>query len=113
MTTTELVTHRLTSNAHASASDNYEADLARMKEDLTNMLKAKVGLDMGRTHLYQRPYSDSFDLVPYPASWRVPDFIKFSGDDTRSTWEHISQYVAQLGKRVLVIFCEYVYFLYH
>ena len=113
MTTAEPVTHHLTSNAHASASDNYEADLARMKEDLTNMLKAKLGLDMGRTNLYQRPYSDSFDLVPYPAGWRVPDFIKFSGDDTRSTWEHISQYVAQLGKRVLVIFCEYVYFLYH
>jgi len=113
MTTAEPITHRLTSNAHASASDNYEADLARMKEDLTNMLKAKLGLDMCRTHLYQQPYSDSFDLVPYPASWRVPDFIKFSGDDTRSTWEHISQYVAQLGKRVLVIFCEYVYFLYH
>ena len=46
MTTAEPVTHRLTSNAHASASDNYEADLARMKEDLTNMLKAKLGLDI-------------------------------------------------------------------
>ena len=32
------------------------------------------------------------------AGWRVPDFVKFSGDDNRSTWEHISQYVAQLGE---------------
>ena len=49
-------------------------------------------------HLYQRPYPDTFDLVPYPTGWRIPDFIKFSGDDNRSTWEHINQYVAQLGE---------------
>ena len=34
----------------------------------------------------------------YPTGRRVSDFIKFSGDDNRSTWEHISQYVAQLGE---------------
>jgi hypothetical protein len=30
--------------------------------------------------------------------WRMPDLIKFSGDDDRTTWEHISQYAAQLGE---------------
>ena len=62
------------------------------------MFKSKLGLDMGRTRLYQRLYSNSFDMIPYPTGWRVPEFIKFSGDDNRSTWEHISQYIAQLGK---------------
>jgi hypothetical protein len=28
----------------------------------------------------------------------MPDFVKFSGDDNRTTWEHISQYTAQLGQ---------------
>jgi hypothetical protein len=28
----------------------------------------------------------------------MPDFVKFSGDDNRTTWEHISQYTAQLGE---------------
>jgi hypothetical protein len=28
----------------------------------------------------------------------MPDLIKFSGDDDRTTWEHISQYNAQLGE---------------
>jgi hypothetical protein len=28
----------------------------------------------------------------------MPDVIKFSGDDERTTWEHISQYTAQLGE---------------
>ena len=44
------------------------------------------------------PYVDAFDLIPYPTGWRVTDFVKFSGDDNRSTWEHISQYIAQLGE---------------
>jgi hypothetical protein len=30
--------------------------------------------------------------------WRMPDFVKFSGDDNCTTWEHISQYTAQLGE---------------
>jgi hypothetical protein len=28
----------------------------------------------------------------------MPDFVKFSGDDNRTTWEYISQYTAQLGQ---------------
>jgi hypothetical protein len=28
----------------------------------------------------------------------MPDLIKFSGDDDRTTWEHIRQYTAQLGE---------------
>ena len=62
------------------------------------MFKSKLGLDMGRSRLYQRTYVDAFNLIPYPAGQRVPDFVKFSGDDNRSTWEHISQYIAQLGE---------------
>ena len=41
---------------------------------------------------------DDFDLVYYPIAWHVPDFIKFSSNDNRTTWKHISQYVAQLGE---------------
>jgi hypothetical protein len=28
--------------------------------------------------------------------WRVPNFIKFDGEGSRTTWEHVSQYLAQL-----------------
>ena len=92
MSTTDPMTHRL----GQTSTGNYEADLARMREDLASIFKSKFDLKMGRSQLYQRPYVDAFDLIPYPASWRVPDFVKFSGDDNRSTWEHISQYIAQL-----------------
>lgn len=98
MTQTDPITHRL--NIQMSTGRDYEADLARIKEDLANMFKAKLRLDMRKSRLYQKSYSDDFDLVPYPVGWHVPDFIKFSGDDndTRTTGEHISQYVAQLGE---------------
>jgi hypothetical protein len=33
-----------------------------------------------------------------PNGWKVPDFNKFSGDDSKSTMEHISMFLAQLGE---------------
>jgi hypothetical protein len=53
---------------------------------------------MGNSRLYKKPYKLEFDLMAYPRGWRVPDFIKFSGEYNRTTWEHISQYIAQLGE---------------
>ena len=85
MAPTDPITHRLASNAQTSISRNYEADLAGLKEDLANMFKAKLGVDMGRSHLHKKLYPDDFDLVSYPVGWCVPDFIKFSGDDNRTT----------------------------
>jgi hypothetical protein len=32
----------------------------------------------------------------------LPDFVKFNEEDSRSTWEHISQCLAQLGEASLV-----------
>ena len=92
MSTNDPATHRFVQ----TSTGNYEADLARMKEDLADMFKEKLGFVAGRSRLHRRPYVDAFDLIPYPTGWRVPDFVKFSGDDNRSTWEHISQYIAQL-----------------
>ena len=51
-----------------------------MRVDLASMFKSKLGLDVGRSRLYQRLYVDTFDLIPYPTGWRVPDFVKISGD---------------------------------
>jgi hypothetical protein len=30
--------------------------------------------------------------------WRTLDFVKFNGEDNRTTWEHVSQYLEQLGE---------------
>ena len=94
MSTTGPATHHF----GQTSTGNYEADLARMKEDLVDKFKVKLGFVAGRSRLYRRSYVDAFDLIHYSTGWRVSDFVKFSGDDNRSTWEHISQYIAQLGE---------------
>jgi hypothetical protein len=73
-------------------------ELAQFKEEIANMMKNKLSVDMGNTRLYQKPYRADFDYVAFPRGWRMPNFVKFSGDDNRTTWEHISQYTAQLGE---------------
>jgi hypothetical protein len=73
-------------------------ELAQFKEQIANMMKNKLGVDMGNTRLYQKPYRANFDYVAFFSGWRMPDFVKFSGDDNRTTWEHISQYTSQLGE---------------
>jgi hypothetical protein len=70
----------------------------RFKEDLANVVKTKLGVDIGNTNLYQKTYDPEFDRFPLTHGWRMPDLIKFSGDDDRTTWKHISQYTAQLGE---------------
>jgi hypothetical protein len=73
-------------------------ELNKFKEQVASMVKNKFGIDMGNSRLYQKPYKANFDLMAYPPGWRVPDFIEFSGEDNRTTLEHISQYIAQLGE---------------
>ena len=85
-------------NAHCQFSEfytsqHYQADLLKFKEDLAIAIKSKLGVDMGTMHLYQKPYPAEFDFTPFPAGWCIPKFTKFSGDDSRTTWEHVSQYV--------------------
>jgi hypothetical protein len=36
--------------------------------------------------------------VPMPPHYRIPDFSKFSDQDSTSTIEHISQYLPQAGE---------------
>ena len=46
----------------------------------------------------KKPYPTEFDFVSFPAGWRIPEITKFNGDDSRTTWEHVSQYILQLGE---------------
>ena len=89
---------RVSSSLYAPASSNYQANFSSFKEDLAGMLKAKLGIDLGSSRLYQKPYPLEFDFVSYPTGWCIPEFIKFNGDDSRTTWEHVSQYILKLGE---------------
>jgi hypothetical protein len=47
---------------------------------------------------YQKPYDHRFDTVPYPQGARISKFSMFSGENGRSTHEHIGQFLAHLGE---------------
>lgn len=46
-------------------------------------MRNKFGVDLGASRIYERPYDDSFDSIPYPIGWRVLDIVKFNEDDKR------------------------------
>ena len=68
------------------------------KDQLANILR-EFGLEpKGRARAYQKPYPDYFDSTPYPRGFRIPDFVKFTGEDGRSTFEHVGQFLAQCSE---------------
>jgi hypothetical protein len=71
--------------------------IARIWEGVEARLR-DMGLSPISHRIYQKPYPSIFDSVAYPTSWHVLDFTKFESEDSRTTWEHVSQYLAQLGK---------------
>jgi hypothetical protein len=73
--------------------------LAEHEASIMKKIKQNLGVDIrGDTTVYQKPYPSHFDWAPSPANFCLPGFVKFSGEDSRSTREHVSQYLAQLGE---------------
>ena len=63
------------------------------------MMKNYFGLKpKGQTFLYKRPYLEWYDLVALSMNYRLPEFTKFTGQDSTSTIEHVSRYLTQLGE---------------
>jgi hypothetical protein len=68
---------------------------ANVREQVARTLR-EFGLEpRGRARTYHKPYHEFVDTVPYPMGFRVPDFIKFTGEDSKTTYEHVGQFLAQ------------------
>jgi hypothetical protein len=70
-----------------------------VREEIAGAFRDKLGVSIvpgGQS--YRRPYDSQFDRLPYPQGTRIPEFTKFSGDQEKSTCEHIDQFLAQLGE---------------
>nr|AAK52152.1 putative gag-pol polyprotein [Oryza sativa Japonica Group] len=66
---------------------------------IADVMKEQFGLrlkDAG--NLYRQPYPEWFERVPLPNRFKVPDFSKFLGQDSISTYKHISRFLAQCGE---------------
>jgi hypothetical protein len=42
------------------------SEFTQFKEEIANMMRNKLGLDMGNTRSYQKPYRDDVDYVAFP-----------------------------------------------
>jgi hypothetical protein len=51
----------------------------------------------GQARTYQKSYLEYFDTIPYPRCFWVLDLAKFTGDDAKTTYEHIGQFLAQVN----------------
>ena len=89
----------MSTSTQLNSLSHFDKLLSDYKNDLANLLRENFGVDVrNKTRTYQKTYPTSFDSVAYPAGFRLPEFIEFSGEDTRSTFEYISQYLTQLGE---------------
>jgi hypothetical protein len=69
---------------------------------MTDVVRAQIAKTLrefgftpkGHVRMYQKPYLEYFDNIPDPRGFRVPDFTKFNGDDTKTTHEHVGQFLA-------------------
>lgn len=76
-----------------------EKCVAIIRGDLRRKMSEPFGIEFKwKARKYQRPYPVHFDLAPYPSSSSLPDFVKFSGENSETPWEHVTRYLAQLGE---------------
>jgi hypothetical protein len=70
------------------------ADPNNLTNQFATILRKSFGIEpKGRGHVYQKPYQDYYDQLPYPRGYRIPEFSKFSGEDGKTALEHVGQFI--------------------
>jgi hypothetical protein len=70
-----------------------------VREEIAGAFRDKLRVSMiPEGQSYRKPYDSRFDHHSYPQGTRIPEFSKFSGDQGKSTHEHVGQFLAQLGE---------------
>jgi hypothetical protein len=84
--------------AHGMSNDRADGEMiGGVKEQIARILREFRFTPRGCVKVYQKPYPEYFDTISYPRGFRVPDFTKFTGDDNRTTYEHVGQFLAQIN----------------
>jgi len=79
--------------AHRQDTDAYWAD--KIAEVMRDQFGIKPNVN---TYSYRTLYPPTYDLIPLPNWYKVPDFTKFSRQDDTSTMEHVNRFIIQCGE---------------
>jgi hypothetical protein len=83
----------------ARATAEPGADPNNLTYQLATILRESFGIEpKGRGHINQKSYPDYYHQLHYPRGYRVLEFSKFSGEDDKTTLEHIGQFILQCGE---------------
>jgi hypothetical protein len=97
----------------APTTDFYDS-LNWFKEELSRSLEESLGVQIKPSRTtYRKPYPSHFDFMKAPDGWKVPDFNKFSGDDSKSTMEHIGMFLAQMEGSLNLLLAQLLHGLLH
>jgi hypothetical protein len=83
--------------AYATPNPQVEGDNKGVKDQIARTLLEFGFMPKGRARSYQKPYPEYFDTILYPRGLQVSDLAKFTGDDAKTTYEHIGQFLAQVN----------------
>jgi hypothetical protein len=82
----------------ARATAELGADHNNLTNQLATILWESFDIEpKGRGRVYQKSYPDYYDYLSYPRGYRVHEFSKFSGEDGKTTLEHVGQFILQCG----------------
>jgi hypothetical protein len=80
----------------AQATAEPSADPNNLTNQLATILWESFGIELkGWGRVYRKSYPDYYDQLPYPRGYRVS---KFSGEDGKTTLEHVGQFILQCGE---------------
>jgi hypothetical protein len=79
--------------AHRQDANAYWPD--KIAEVMRHQFEIKPKVN---TYSYLRLCPPTYDLIPLPNRYKVPDFTKFSRQDDTSTMEHANRFIIQCGE---------------
>ena len=74
-------------------------DQVILKEEVMKIFRQTFGIEpKAKCRTYQRLYPENYNYVAYPQGFKISEFVKFTGDDSRTTLEHIGQFIIQCAE---------------
>ena len=75
---------------HNLAPNRPRAEVDGFREEMIDMFRQTFGIDhKAKKRAYQKPSPQGYEYVQFPQGFKNPEFAKFTGDDSRTTLEHI------------------------